>query len=246
MKTKDIAAMYGLDRTGFEHFLIQSNLRYKTGLLSGMTVDDADAEAYARYYRNRLQAEEAANKRAEEAVPAQEEAGRADTERAAAKAEEEAQKQRILPARAEDNGTERNETEALAKDPNSPNDAEAPENERSANTMANCVKLYREKLKGNWEVCGAVTANTDILATWVKGFSYPGTDGAEQRASTGGVNKNFVFSVYVTGNETGKCMLLVKGNPNGFCSTFGELCFTEDGGFATVDCGDSHFLLQRI
>ena len=253
MKTKDIAAEYGIDRVEFEIFLKQKGLRFRTGLLSGMTVDDADAARYVDGFRKYKSGEktrtwrvaEQENKRVKEA--AQEEAvGTARRQEAAKQAarqragEEEIRKQRILLAEKEYLEQERNEQEIL------PEESGWPEYERREKIMANCVKLYREKLTGNWEVCGAITANTDILGMWVKEFSYSGEDGIEQHASTGGVNKNFVFNVYVTGNEFGKCMLLVKGNPNGFCCTFGEICFTEDGGFCTVQCAGSHFILRRI
>ena len=107
----------------------------------------------------------------------------------------------------------------------------------------NAVKFYKEKLKGHWLQSGASYANDDIFGLWLKEFNYSGIDGEVHTGkSTVG---SFEYRVYITGNESGKCFLYVKGNPNGFCSTLGEIGFSDDYSFFTLSCSNSSFAFVK-
>ena len=63
MKTKEIAAKYGIDKDLFERFLMDENLPFTEGFLS-WNVKDEDTEDYVRRYKER---EEEKARQAEEA-----------------------------------------------------------------------------------------------------------------------------------------------------------------------------------
>lgn len=66
MKTKDIAARYGIDKTSFEQFLFQSGLPFKNGM--SVSVDDANIEDYVQRFHGyiaQLNAQEQAARQAE-------------------------------------------------------------------------------------------------------------------------------------------------------------------------------------
>ena len=263
MKTRDIAAQYRIDREEFERYLRENRIPYKTGILSGVSVDDGIVAQCVNAYSAWKQREEERKRMIaeQERMRMEAEKARAEAERkrlaeeAARRAEEEAREKELRETERRKNietaeyefaEQEKAEWETLARQYNIPNLLNMPENERKMIIMANSVKLNKQKLIGQWEVCGAAYANSDILGLWLKSFSYSGTDGVDQQASGGGMNKNFTYSVYVIGDETGKCMLMIKGNPNGFCSTLGEMHFTEDANYLTLNCSDSNFLLRRV
>ena len=105
------------------------------------------------------------------------------------------------------------------------------------------LEVYKEKLKGHWLQSGASYANDDIFGLWLKEFNYSGIDGEVHTGkSTVG---SFEYRVYITGNESGKCFLYVKGNPNGFCSTLGEIGFSDDYSFFTLSCSNSSFAFVK-
>lgn len=263
MKTRDIAIQYRIDRAEFERFLRENGISHRAGILSGVSIDDGIVASCVKGYTVwKQQEDEKKQKLAEqERIRREEEQAKAEAERrrlaeeAARRAEEEARlkaqreaarKNNIAAAEAEYARQEKAEWEMLAGELNRPELTDMPDHERRMIFMANSVRLNKQKLIGQWEVCGASYANSDILGMWLKGFSYSGEDGAEQRATGGGINKNFAYSVYVTGDETGKCMLMIKGNPNGYCATLGEMHFSEDANYLSLNCAESSFLLKRV
>lgn len=54
MKTKDIAAKYGIDQNSFEKFLAVNNLKFSEGLMN-ISVDDGAVESYVSLYRNKME-----------------------------------------------------------------------------------------------------------------------------------------------------------------------------------------------
>lgn len=262
MKSRDIAAKYGIDRLLFEHFLKDNALPHQIGFLSVSVCDDnviPYVEAFLDWKehedeKQRILLEQERKRREEEAARAEAERKRL-AEEARLKAAEEARRrkqleaerwERINAAEAEYAEQQRIELEHLAKQTGVQNLNERTEEERKKIIMANSVKLNKEKLIGNWEVNGATYANNDILGLWLNKISYSGVDGQEQQGFTDAINKTFTYSVYVIGDETGKCMLMIKGNPNGYCATLGEMAFSEDANYLALRCPDSNFLLKRV
>lgn len=242
MKLKEIAARYRIDSNEFSDFLVNNRLRYTKGLLTGIVVADSDVEQYVSLFQDELKrrkeaeirkrAEEEARKKAE----AEEARKRAEEEAAKRVIFEEQRKERIAKAQAEFVDAEKRQEREIIT---------LTESERRAFIMANSVKLCREKLTGTWVQAGASYADGDILGLWLRGFSYSGVDGDAQTATTGGTNKQFNYRVLVTGDESGKCYLYVSGNPNLFCSTLGEIAFSDDNNFFTLNCRNSSFLFAR-
>jgi len=196
-------------------------------------------------------AEKEARRKAEEEAKrkAEAEAKRKAEEEAKRKAEEEARRKAEEEARKKQEAQQRNERIRIAETEFLERDAEEKDNfntetEEGRNEfMANCVKLYKEKLKGTWNQNGASYADGDILGLWLQSFTY--SEDGEVQTGTNRTVGNFNYSVCLTGDESGKCMLYVKGNPNGFCSTLGEIAFTEDNNHFTLNCRNSCFFFER-
>lgn len=252
MKAKAISAKYGINIAEFEQFLSDKHLEYNKSIFSGIVVDDIKVDDYVAQFKEhkeliRKKAEEEEAKRiAEEQArkKANEEARRIAEEQARIKAEEEAKRKaeeeknraiRIKTAQEAFDEAEKEEQNRLGN---------LSESERGEIIMANSVKLCREKLKGTWVQSGASYANNDIFGLWLQSFKYTGIDG-EQQSATSNLNKPYNYRVFVTGDESGRCFLYVSGNPNGFCSSIGEIAFTEDNNFFTLSCKDSSFLFSR-
>lgn len=86
MKTKDIAKNYGFDLLSFEHWIKQTEVPYKLGLVSGMTVDDSlNVDDLAAAFNNYVFQENARI--------AQEDERLANAEATAAQAEQEKQRE---------------------------------------------------------------------------------------------------------------------------------------------------------
>lgn len=264
MKIKAIAESFNIERSEFEQFLIAHKLRFSKSFFSGINVDDTDVDRYVQLFREekekieeqerlrieeetRRKKEEAARKKAEEVarIKAEKEASKKAEEEARKKAEEDVlrkaaedalRNEKIAAAFAEYVEAENLEKEELKL---------LTDEERRTYIMANSVKLCREKLTGTWAQSGASYADGDIFGLWLREFSYSGTDGETQNAVSK-LNNTFTYRVFVTGDESGRCMLYVCGNPNGFTATIGEIAFTDDNNSFTLLCKNSSFLFERV
>ena len=187
-------------------------------------------------------AEEEARRKAEEEAKrkAEAEAKRKAAEEAKRKAEEEARRKAEEEARKKQEAQQRNERIRIAETEFLERDAEEKDNfntetEEGRNEfMANCVKLYKEKLKGTWNACGSVKGS-DAEVIGLRGFTYSGNDGM-----------NGAYGIYLTGNECGQCFLCINHSPSYFVQTMGEIAFSEDNNYFTLICpGGGNYVFQR-
>ena len=249
MKTSEIARNYNIDKKEFESFLMAKGLRFSKGLLVGIVINEFDVSNYVALFKNylaeesqrkaeeeaRRKKEEEAKRKAEEEArrKAEEETRRKVEEEARRKAEEEAERcQRIHKVEEEFLRSEECERQKLQN---------LSENERRNYTMANCVKLYKEKLKGTWESCCSIVGYyykecREVL--FYPGFTYSGVDGS-----------NGNYNIYLTGNECGQCYLCVNERDymNVPHQTMGEITFSDDNNYCTIICpsGGSH-VFRRV
>ncbi len=271
MKLKEIIAKYHFNEDDFKSFLDTNNLHYSKSFLGGLSIDDSAVDNYISLYQDelkkRVEAEEAKRKAEEEKRKAAAEAREKARLEAKKRAEELAKKQAEERALREKQRKEaeaeaaRKEAEAESlrqkqliefreefEEAQKKEQAELEnltEDERKQNIMANCIKYYKEKLKGSWTLSGASYADGDIFGLWLREFEYDGTDGKKYTVPLTELKRNFTYQVYLTADECGNCYLCVNGNPNGFCSSFGKIIFTEKDDYFALSCKSSHFMFQR-
>ena len=263
MKIKEIAEKYGVDREEFERFIKTEKLNFKSGLFGSISIEDDLVPEYTQKFKKHLEevaekerirreeeekriAAERAKEEARRLAEAEEAKRRAEEEAARKKKEEEERAQRIQEAEEEFRAAEEKEMKDLAAELNIENFSELTDEERRGILMANCVKLYREKLKGTWEMKGGITDNVDLFGvTYLSQFSYNGIDG-EELIGKDFQGKSFNYKIYVTGTETGKVMLYVSGNPITFHATIGEIAFSDDNNSFTLTGSTSFFVFERV